>query len=354
MRLFAFVAVLAGLTVSASAEPLHIRIAFSQVGIEGRQHASLQTSAIAHSRGFVDEEFKDDPEVKIDWIFFRGAGPATNEAAANSQIDFFSQGDLPSIVGRAVGLRSRLLLNVAARQNRYVAVPAKSELKNIRELRGKKIAQHLGTNITLSIPKILAAYGLGERDVRFINLDDANILAALITGDVDAAFGSQQLLDLGSKGTVRIIYSTRNDPSAFTSNSAFFVMDAFERQHPEITYRVVKALVKAAAWASDEGNREAVFATWALSGVPAAIYRAEFEGQPVKYRNSPLIDAFLVNFYKEQVVAAKQLGYIKREVDVDRWIEPKYLQRALGELKLEHYWQSYDADGSAHAERPRN
>jgi sulfonate transport system substrate-binding protein len=354
MRLFAFVAVLAGLTVSASAEPLHIRIAFSQVGIEGRQHAALQTSAIAHSRGFVDEEFEGDPEVKIDWIFFRGAGPATNEAAANSQIDFFSQGDLPSIVGRAVGLRSRLLLNVAARQNRYVAVPAKSELKNIRELRGKKIAQHLGTNITLSIPKILAAYGLGERDVRFINLDDANILAALITGDVDAAFGSQQLLDLESKGTVRIIYSTRNDPPAFTSNSAFFVMDAFERQHPEITYRVVKALVRAAAWASDEANREAVFATWALSGVPAAIDRAEFEGQPVKYRNSPLIDAFLVNFYKEQVVAAKQLGYIKREVDVDRWIEPKYLQRALGELKLEHYWQSYDADGSVHAERAPN
>jgi sulfonate transport system substrate-binding protein len=354
MRLFAFAAVLASFTVSVSAEPLHIRIAFSQVGVEGRQHASLQTSAIAHSRGFVEEEFKDDPEVKIDWIFFRGAGPATNEAAANGQIDFFSQGDLPSIVGRAVGLRSKLLLNVAARQNRYVAVPAKSELKNIRELRGKKVAQHLGTNITLSIPKILAAYGIGERDVRFINLDDANILAALITGDVDAAFGSQQLLDLESKGTVRIIYSTRNDPPAFTSNSAFFVMDAFERQHPEITYRVVKALVKAAAWASDETNREAVFATWALSGVPAAIYRAEFEGQPVKYRNSPLIDAFLVNFYKEQVAAAKQLGYIRRDVDVDRWIEPTYLQRALGEFKLEHYWEPYDADGSVRPERPPN
>jgi sulfonate transport system substrate-binding protein len=352
MRALAFAAVLAGAVsvVSAFAEPLHIRIAFSQVGAEGRQYAALQTSAIAHARGFLEQEFKDDPEIKVDWIFFRGAGPATNEAAANGQIDFFSQGDLPSIVGRSVGLRTKLLLNVAARQNRYLAVPANSELKNIRELRGKKVAQHLGTNITLSIPKILAGYGLGERDVRFINLDDANILAALITGDVDAAFGTQQLLDLERKGTVRIIYSTRNDRPAFTSNSAFFVLDAFERAHPDITYRVVKALVKAAAWASDETNREEVFATWALTGVPAEIYRAEFEGQPVKYRNSPLIDGFLVNFYKEQVVAAKQLGYIRREVDVDRWIEPKYLQRALGELELEHYWQPYNADGSVHAE----
>jgi sulfonate transport system substrate-binding protein len=352
MRGLVFAAALAGVisVVSASAEPLHIRIAFSQVGVEARQYASLQTSAIAHARGFVDEEFKDDPAIKIDWIFFRGAGPATNEAAANGQIDFFSQGDLPSIVGRSVGLRTKLLLNVAARQNRYVAVPTKSQLQNIRELRGKKVAQHLGTNITLSIPKILAAYGLGERDVRFINLDDANILAALITGDVDAAFGTQQLLDLERKGTVRVIYSTRNDSPSFTSNSAFFVTDAFEHQHPDLTYRVVKALVRAAAWASEETNREAVFATWALSGVPVEIYRAEFEGRPIKYRNSPLIDGFLVNFYKEQVSAAKQLGYIRREVDVERWIEPKYLQRALSELELDHYWQPYDADGSVHAE----
>lgn len=91
-----------------------------------------------------------------------------------------------------------------------------------------------------------------------------------------------------------------------------------------------------------------MFDTWALSGVPAAIYRAEFEGQPVKYRNSPLVDGFTVNFYKEQVAAAKQLGYIKREIDVDRWISPQYLQRALVDLKLEHYWDAYDSDGSVH------
>jgi sulfonate transport system substrate-binding protein len=354
MRILAVFAWLACWTAAgpAFAEPLTIRIAFSQVGTEGRQYASLQTSAIAHARGFVEQEFKDDPEVKVQWIFFRGAGPATNEAAANGQIDFFSQGDLPSIVGRSVGLRTKLLLNVAARQNRYLAVPVRSGLQSIMELRGKKIAQHLGTNITLSIPKILAAHGLGERDVRFINLDDANILAALITGDVDAAFGTPQLLDLEQKGAVRVIYTTRNDSPAFTSNSAFFVADAFERRNPEITYRVVKALVKAAAWASDEANREAVFETWALSGVPAAIYRAEFKGQAVRYRNSPLIDGFLVNFYKEQVVASKQLGYIRHDVDVDRWIEPKYLQRALAELKLENYWDAYDADGTVSKIRP--
>jgi sulfonate transport system substrate-binding protein len=53
-----------------------------------------------------------------------------------------------------------------------------------------------------------------------------------------------------------------------------------------------------------------------------------------------------VNFYKEQVVASRQLGYIRHDVDVDRWIEPKYLQRALAELNLEHYWDAYHTDGT--------
>lgn len=332
---------------AALAAGLHIRIAFSQVGTENRQYASLQTSAIAHARGFLEEEFKGERDIAVDWFFFRGAGPATNEAVANGQVDFFSQGDLPSIVGRAAGLRTQLLLSVAARQNRYIGVPSASGVSDLSQLRGKKIAQHLGTNLSLSVPKILAAHGLAPRDVRFINLDDAGMLAALAAGDVDGAFGTQKLLDLAASGAARIIYSTRDEP-AFTSNSAFFATEAFERQHPDLTYRVVRALTRAAAWASDEANREAVFETWALNGVPAAIYRAEFAGQPVRYRNSPLIDGFIVNFYKEQVAASRRLGYIRRDVDVDRWIAPEYLQRALGDLHLERYWDEYDADGSLH------
>jgi hypothetical protein len=39
------------------------------------------------------------------------------------------------------------------------------------------------------------------------------------------------------------------------------------------------------------------------SSVPAAIYRAELEGQQRNCCNSPLIDGFLVTFSKEQTAA---------------------------------------------------
>ncbi|GBD46843.1 ABC transporter substrate-binding protein [Methylopila sp. Yamaguchi] len=329
---------------AASAEPLTIRLAFSQVGTAGQQFAGIQTSAIAHARHYLEDEFRSE-DVKIEWTFFRGAGPATNEAVANGQIDFFSQGDLPSLAGRAAGLKTKLLANVAARQSRYLAVRPDSDITGVADLRGKKVSQHQGTNITLSIPKILANHGLTDRDVRFINMDNATAVAALLKGDTDAAFGTQQLLELANKGQVKIVYSTKTDDPRTTSNSAFFVTEDFEAKHPDVTYRVVKALTKAAAWASDEANREAVFETWALSGVPVETYRAEFEGQTVAYRNSPLIDDFLIEFYREQAKQAKAFGYVRKEVSVDGWFEPKYLTRAIAELGLKDTWKPLDADG---------
>lgn len=347
MRFRSLLLGLAGLlaATAASAEPLTIRLAFSQVGTNGQQFAGVQTSAIAHARHYLEDEFKGE-DVKLEWTFFRGAGPATNEAVANGQIDFFSQGDLPSLAGRAAGLKTKLLANVAARQSRYLAVRPDSDIKGVEDIRGKKVAQHRGTNITLSIPKILASHGLTDRDVRFISLDPSAGVAALLAGDVDAAFGTQQLLELAARGQVKIVYSTKTDSPKTTSNSAFFVTEAFEAAHPDVTYRVVKALTKAAAWASDEANREAVFETWALSGVPVETYRAEFDGQKIAYRNSPLIDPFLVAFYRDQAVAAKEFGYVKRDVSVDGWFEPKYLTRAIVELGLQNTWKPLDADGN--------
>jgi sulfonate transport system substrate-binding protein len=335
----------------AAAEPLTIHVAFSQIGVGGRQFAALQTSAIAHAEGFFAEEFKSDPDIKFDFIFFRGAGPATNEAVANGQVDFFSQGDLPSLIGRASGLKTKILLNVSGRQSRYLAVRPDSDIKRIEDLRGRKVSQQIGTNITLSISKIIAAHGLADRDVKFINMDSATAKAALLAGEIDAAFGTQDFLELASEGKVKLVYSTKDDDPTFTSNSTFLVREAFEQKHPEITARIVKAVVKAAAWASNEANRQAVFESWAKSGVAAQIYEADFAGQTLKLRNSPLIDAFLVARYKEQAAYAKEFGLIRRNVEVEGWFAPQYLQQALTELHLENYWDRYDAAGTIAAAR---
>jgi hypothetical protein len=61
-------------------------------------------------------------------------------ADANGLADFSLLGDLPSIVGRASGLKTRILAATAIRQNTYIAVPADSTVQNVKDLRGRRVA----------------------------------------------------------------------------------------------------------------------------------------------------------------------------------------------------------------------
>src|SRR5689334_7970611 len=77
----------------AFAEDVSIRFGFAQVGVGNRQFGSGNSAAIAHAQALVEAEFKDDPGVRIHWSFFKGAGPAVNEALANDLLDFALHGD---------------------------------------------------------------------------------------------------------------------------------------------------------------------------------------------------------------------------------------------------------------------
>ncbi len=81
--------------------------------------------------------------------------------------------------------------------------------------------------------------------------------------------------------------------------------DSFVTAHPDLTQRVVTAIVKAAYWSSEEANREALFEIWARSGRPASVYRADFEGQTLKYRDTPLLDDYLIAQYRFQAQQAQ-------------------------------------------------
>lgn len=102
--------------------------------------------------------------------------------------------------------------------------------------------------------------------------------------------------------------------------------------------RVVTTFIKAAAFASDPANKDEVFDGWSLSGFPKDAFEGDIEADTLANRLNPLIDDFIIARYKDQVARAKAYGLIKGDVDVDAWLEPKYLQQALKDLKLVNYW----------------
>src|SRR3954470_19595950 len=120
-------------------QPKVIRIGVAAVGVGNRPFLGGNSVGLAHARGAFEQEFKKDG-IRIEWSFLQGAGPAVNEAIANGLLDFAWQGDLPSIIGRAGGLKTKLLLASGIRSDSYIAVPADSPINSIEDLRGKRVA----------------------------------------------------------------------------------------------------------------------------------------------------------------------------------------------------------------------
>jgi len=324
--------------------PRVIRFGVAQPALGTPPAIGGSSVAIAHAKGWVDEAFAGDG-IRIEWSFFKGAGPAVNEALSNGQLDFAFQGDLPSIVARAAGLKTRLVAATGVRANIYLAVPPDSPVQRIEDLRGKRVSIFKGTNSQLPINRVLEAHGLSEKDVRAINLDTATSYAALSTKDLDAAFGGLDLLRLRDKGAARIVFTSKNQSPVFTRQSHVLVTEAFAQSQPELTQRVVGSVVRAARWTSDEANREEVLRLWARAGTPYEHWNEDYAGEPLRVRVNPNFDPFLVGRYKDAVEQAYRFRLTRAKFDAEAWIDARYLQLALKQQQLERFWPVFQADG---------
>lgn len=343
-----------GTAARAEDKPSVIRLANPGVGVGNRPVVGGSSAATLHLKGMLEEEFRKDG-IKVEWSFLRGAGPAVNELYANGLVDFSLLGDLPSIIGKAGGLKTRVLAATAIRGSTYVAVPSDSSINSIKDLKGKKVAMFKGTNIQLAINKILEKNGLKEKDIRFINMDTATAKAALTTKDIDAAFGGSDYLALRDQGIAKIVYNSRDDDPRFLRHCTFVGSEDFIRKYPQITQRVVTTLVKAAKWLSDyDGNPTPIYQLWAKSGVQFSNYKEDLAAESLKVRSSPLLDPYVVSTYKWNISEAKRFGLIRNDIAWESWVDRRFLDKALKDLGLQNYWAPIDPAGWRASKRAEN
>ncbi|MEC5397405.1 ABC transporter substrate-binding protein [Uliginosibacterium sp. H1] len=337
---------LLGLAASAlhAADPSVIRIGSPQVGVGQKFFPGVNALAIANAHGWIEEEFRKDG-IEIQWVSFRGAGPAVNEALANKQLDIVSLGDLAAVIGKSGGTATRLILANSRGANSYIATSPGSDIKSVKDLKGRKVAVLLGTAYQRRFELLLRDANLTPRDVKLVSLDWPTSKAAVVSKDIDATFGGNDLLLLRDKG-VGIPVSTRGRGGDYTIQSGILASEDFASKHPEALTRVVRQLVRAAAWASEDGNRDKALTLWANgSGVPLEVLQYEFEGESVKTRISPLLDEAWVEVLKGVAEDGLEQKLIRRAVDVDAWVDDRFLKEALKQAKLERHWTELDRNG---------
>jgi sulfonate transport system substrate-binding protein len=320
---------LSALPLSAhAAQPDVIRIAVPDLSAGSKPSAGGVVDVLRDQQ-LLEKEFAKDG-IRIDWRFFKGAGPVVNEALANGQADFAYLGDLAAIIGKANGLDTRVLSAGVRGVKSYLGVVPGSGIHSLADLKGKRVAVFRGTANQLSFASALASQGLSERELKVINLDFNAANAALAAKQVDATWGLSNLLSLRERGLVELPVNSRDLKGAGSTQAVLIGTGEFIRQHPDLVQRLVNAQQHAVKWLRDENNREAyVDLVASTANWPKGILRDDLAGEDLSRYFDPRLDAEFVDLLQQGVDLAARERLIRRGFQVSQWVEPRFLDAAL-------------------------
>jgi sulfonate transport system substrate-binding protein len=287
----------------------------------------------AQEHHLFEEEFAKDG-IAVRWEFYKGTGPAINEALANNKADIASYGDLPGILGKAAGIDTRLIVPGPVSQNIYIGVQPGAAFASVADLKGKRVGYNKGTYLHLSFVRLIQSLGLKEKDFKVFNLNVPDGNAALLAGHIDAYVGTSTLVELNAKHAIRILYATDGvDPEKrrLQGFSTVVATGRFLRENPDLAARWVKVYVSAASKALREEYREDWIRLAAKPGYPESNIRYDLGQSNLAQQNAPVFDGRYLEKLRAGIQASLQAGLIRGNIDVSQWIEPAYLDKALKE-----------------------
>lgn len=307
----------------AHAEPVkEIRIAVPDLSA-GTEHSGMGVVDVLRSQQTLEKAFAADG-IKVQWNFFKGAGPVINEAFANGQVDFAYLGDLAAIIGRSNGLDTRLLSATGRNIKEYLGVVPGSGIKTLQDLKGKRVAVFRGTANQLSFDAALASQGLSEKEMKVINLDFNAAVAALAAKQIDATWGLSGITALQSKGLAELPLNTLDLGGAGSVQSVLVGAGKFVDAHPEVVARLLEAQEQSVQWLAQESNRETYVQLVAgLSGYPAAILQEDLKGLSMDARFASKLDAPFLARLQDSVNLAAEQRLIRKHFEVTDWLSDK-------------------------------
>ena len=145
-------------------------------------------------------------------IFKFDSGKTTRNAMISGRIDVGVIGATPFIIGAAKGQMEAIALALYGSKTLAIVAGAKSGIKTLADLKGKKVGSQLGSATDFVFQnKILPKAGLSKNDVQVVNIRFQNHVAALAAGSVDAFAGVEpfpSVAEVDGIGKVLTDYST--------------------------------------------------------------------------------------------------------------------------------------------------
>lgn len=229
---------------------------------------------ILKQQGALEKRF---PNTKVSWIEFP-AGPQLLEALSVGALEFGLTGDAPPVFAQAAGKELYYVgAEPAKPESSAILVLQDSPIKNLAELKGKKIALQKGSSAHYLLVRALEKAGLSWSDIQPIYLTPADARAAFERKSVDAwaiwdPFYAATELALPTRVLTTGVGLSGN-------NSFYLSSTALANQHPDVLLALFDELTRADRFAQ-EHRPETIKLIANFSGLDAGVVSLFLKRRP--------------------------------------------------------------------------
>jgi len=201
-------------------------------------------SLVLKKMGWVEEAFKG---TTITWIYSGGSSNALNFLQANA-VDFGSTAGSAALLSRANGNPIRTVYIYEQPEWTALVVGKDSSITDPKQLKGKKVAAQKGTDPYFFILRTLAANGMSQADIEFVNLPHGDGRTALERGQVDAWAGLDPHMAASElQANSKLIYRNAD----FNTYGFLNGREEFITKYPQTTQKLIELYERAKKWIID-------------------------------------------------------------------------------------------------------
>ncbi|MDN0198582.1 ABC transporter substrate-binding protein [Streptomyces sp. S.PNR 29] len=306
------------------------------VGYQSKTINTVTAGTLLRSLGYFEKQLNslgDGVTYKVVWQDYATGAPITAQMTAG-KIDIGSMGDFPLLInaarGKQLGRPTRLVsvtgYNLRGGLNTIVTAPG-SGLTSVKDLKGKKVSTSVGSAADGTLVRALQRAGIDPgKGIEKLNQQPAVGASALAAGSADALsqFVAWPGL-LAHQGKAKALYdgAQLNLPT-FHGVTA---REDFAKDRPT----VLEAFLRAQAQATDYLNDHPVTAAEKVAGatgLPAEVVYL-YNGAHGIATFDPALKPRLVSALKHDVSILKS-AKLTGDVDVDSFVDDRYVKKALG------------------------
>lgn len=264
------------------------------------------------------------PNLKIEIITFDSPTDGKNAVVTRS-VDFGGFGIAAGILGAAAG---EPVVVVGAFCNKGMGVISKagSDIKSIKDLRGKKVGIWPGSTQEVFILERLRMEGMGIRDVQSVRVPFGEMHAMLARGEIDAYVGAEPGPGLSIATGVGQLVEYPYGTAMGGLNMIFATSEEVARKDPELVRTMLTVHRKASEFMMANKDAVAEMTVQRLGANRAAVDQALKAGN-VEYIWK-LDDTVLsqARTYAQQMLELKQIRALP---DFGRFLDPSF-SKAIG------------------------